>query len=531
VSPASKPEAVPTSAVTTVTAAETVHSDAPAVQVVGVCKAFDGVPALDRVDLELAWGEVHALLGENGAGKTTLSNILAGIYRADAGTVLIDGEAHDFRNPAQAIAAGVGMVHQHFRLVSRMTVAENIHLGWEQTPALVTQRDLVRRTRRLVDQIGLRVDPTARIWQLSVGEQQRVEILRVLARGARILILDEPTAVLTQLECADLFGVMRSLVASGHTVVFISHKLNEVLEVADRITVLRQGRTVATRPREGVTVRELARLMTGEERVLAVEHRDTSARPAVLELVGVSARNARGLRALRDVSLVVRQGEVLGVAGVSGTGQTELAEVLNGLRRVESGRILVGGRDLTNASPRRFARAGLGHIPEDRLGVGLVPSAPVRDNAVLRHYRTAELSSRFALKRSAILAFAKRLVTRGRVQTPSVMVPLSILSGGNQQRLTAHREALIAQVALVAAHPTRGLDVNATQEVQEAVLGRRDEGSAVVLISDDLDEVLLLSDRIVVMYEGRIVGEFDRSAADRERIGLLMGGHTGTDAN
>jgi len=227
----------------------------------------------------------------------------------------------------------------------------------------------------------------------------------------------------------------------------------------------------------------------------------------------------------------VRQGEVLGVAGVSGNGQTELAEVLNGLRRVESGRILVGGRDLTNASPRRFARAGLGHIPEDRLGVGLVPSAPVRDNAVLRHYRTAELSSRFALKRSAILAFAKRLVTRGRVQTPSVMVPLSILSGGNQQRLTAHREALIAQAALVAAHPTRGLDVNATQEVQEAVLGRRDEGSAVMLISDDLDEVLLLSDRIVVMYEGRIVGEFDRSAADRERIGLLMGGHTGTDTN
>lgn len=504
---------------------EGVAADEAGVAARGVAKSFDGVVALDAADLDLRWGEVHALLGENGAGKTTLSNILAGIYRADAGTVVMDGVEHEFRTPAQAIEAGVGMVHQHFKLVAPMTVAENIHLGWHDAPALITTRELVRRTRELGAEIGMRVDPAARVYQLSVGEQQRVEILRVLARGARLLILDEPTAVLTAAEADDLFSVMRRLTASGRTVVFISHKLNEVLEVADRITVLRAGRTVATLPREGATVRELARLMTGQEQILSVEHRDTAGRPVVIELSDVTARGSRGLRVLHGVSLAVRAGEVLGLAGVSGNGQTELAEVITGLSRVEGGRVAVAQRDLTNAGPRAYARAGVGHIPEDRVGVGLIASAPVRDNAVLRHYRTSELSGRFSLRRRAIVTFARRLVDRARVQTPSVMSPISILSGGNQQRLTAHREALVATTALVAVHPTRGLDVHATQEVQTALLERRDQGCAVVLISDDLDEVLLLADRIAVMYEGRIIGEFDRRHADREHIGLLMGGH------
>ena len=500
--------------------------DVLAVSARHVSKGFDGVWALRDVDLELRHGEVHALLGENGAGKTTLCNVLAGIYRADAGHIEVDGVAHQFHSPAQAIAAGIGMVHQHFRLVAPMTVAENIHLGWDATPARITRRKLVARTNALMDQFGLRVDPDAKIWQLSVGEQQRVEILRMLARGTRTLILDEPTAVLTTAEARDLFGVMRSLVSTGRTVVFISHKLNEVLEVGDRITVLRNGERVVTRDAMGVTARELASLMTGEERELAVVHRDTSANEAVMELRSVSARSSRGLPALREVSLTVRRGEILGIAGVSGNGQSELAEVLTGLRRVDAGDVVVSGRRLTNSSPRRFADAGVGNIPEDRIGTGLVRSACVRDNAVLRHYRDPELSGRLMLKRPAILAFARRLIEKARVQTPSVLSMTSILSGGNQQRLIVHREALVARTAFVAVHPSRGLDVHAAQDVQAALLAARDNGCAVLLISDDLDEVLLISDRIAVMYEGRVVGEFDRRLADRERLGLLMGGHT-----
>jgi simple sugar transport system ATP-binding protein len=406
-----------------------------------------------------------------------------------------------------------------------MTVAENVHLGWEDTPRFVTRRDLVRRTEKLMDEVGLHVSPTAKIWQLSVGEQQRVEIMRVLARGARVLILDEPTAVLTAHEAGELFTVMRSLVAGSRTIVFISHKLNEVLEVSDRITVLRHGERVITRDKTDATARELARLMTGEERELAVEHRDAEQAETVIELQHVSARGTRGLTSLYDVDLKVRRGEILGVAGVSGNGQTELAEVLTGLRRVESGDVYVRGQRLTNGSARRFAEAGVGSIPEDRIGVAMVRSASVKDNAVLRHYRTASLSGRLVLKRPAITEFATNLVERGRVQTPGINSPISILSGGNQQRLVAHREAMLGETAFIAAHPTRGLDVNATQEVQAALLAARDAGCAVLLISDDLDEILLMSDRIAVMYEGRIQGVVDRAQADREQIGLMMGGH------
>ncbi len=495
-----------------------------AAQARGISKTFGGVAALSAVDFDLEQGEVHALLGENGAGKTTLCNILAGIYRADGGEIRVGGAVHDFRSPAQAIEAGVGMVHQHFRLVETMSVAENIHLGWPETPRIITQRALIERTERFMQEIGLRVDPTAKIWQLSVGEQQRVEILRVLARGARILILDEPTAVLTAHEATELFAVMRQLVDGGRSVIFISHKLNEVLGVSDRITVLRDGAREITRPTEGATAQELARLMTGQERELNVEHREIDG-AALLVLEGVTALNERGIQALADVDLSVRSGEILGIAGVSGNGQTELSEVVSGLRQVESGSIRIAGQEVTGASVRAVTDLGVGHIPEDRIGVGMVASAPVKDNAVLRSYWGDELSSGINLNRQGVVDFAKRLVEAGRVQTRSVFATAGQMSGGNQQRLVARREALVADQLLIAAHPTRGLDVLATQQVQGAIVERRDAGCAILFISDDLDEVLLMSDRVAVMYEGRVMGVFDAAAADRERIGLMMGGH------
>lgn len=494
-----------------------------AVEVADVTKSFGGVLALDHVSLDLREGEVHALLGENGAGKTTLSNILCGLYRADLGSVVVAGVERHFQSPAQAIEAGIGMVHQHFKLVSSMSVAENLHLGSPDTPRVVSSKALVASAQRMMDEIGLSVDPTAKIWQLSVGEQQRVEILRVLARGARVLILDEPTAVLTAAEAEELFAVMRQLVAGGRTVVFISHKLNEVLQVSDRITVLRGGKHVVTRDVEGATARELARLMTGEEMGIDVEHREVTGEP-VLELHGVGARNSRGVAALHEIDLVVRSGEIMGIAGVSGNGQTELAEVITGLRPPESGTITIGGVDVSKASTRHIADLGVGHIPEDRIGVGMVATAPVKDNAILRHYRSDELSSRQFLRRDRIVEFAKGIVEAGRVQTRSVDMPAGQMSGGNQQRLVARRESLIAQRLLVAAQPTRGLDVLAAKQVQSAIVERRDAGCAVVMISDDLDEIMMVADRIAVMYEGRIMGVFDRATFDRERIGLLMGG-------
>ncbi len=500
-------------------------TSALAVEVRDVVKSFGGVLALDHVNLELRAGEVHALLGENGAGKTTLSNILCGLYRADAGHVLVGGVERHFLNPAQSIDAGIGMVHQHFKLVSSMTVAENLHLGSPDTPTVVSQRKLVASARRMMDEIGLSIDPTAKIWQLSVGEQQRVEIVRVLARGARVLILDEPTAVLTATEASELFTVMRRLVAGGRTVVFISHKLNEVLEVSDRITVLRGGKHVVTRDTAGATARELARLMTGEEMGIEVDHRDVTGDP-VLELHGVTARNSRGLVALHEVDLAVRGGEIVGIAGVSGNGQTELAEVITGMRAPDAGTITIGGVDVSHASTRHIADLGVGHIPEDRIGVGMVASAPVKDNAILRHYRTSELSSKQLLRRDRILEFARSLVESGRVQTRSVQMPAGQMSGGNQQRLVARRESLVANKLLVAAHPTRGLDVLAAKQVQTAIVERRDAGCAVVMISDDLDEIMMVADRIAVMYEGQVMGVFDRTGFDRERIGLLMGGRT-----
>ncbi len=494
------------------------------VEMRAIWKRFPGVIANQGVDFELRAGEVHALLGENGAGKTTLMNILCGSYRPDAGAIFIKGESVGFKSPAQAIAAGVGIVHQHFRLVEKLSAAENIHLGWEQTPWDISMTKLAERTQQICSEYGLHVDPRAKIWQLSTGEQQRVEIMRVLARGARILIMDEPTAVLAPIETVELFRVIRSLAASGRAVVFISHKLDEVLEVSDRITVLRGGRKVATRLTSKCDRRTLARLMIGQEVVFHKLDKVPVDGKTIVDLQDVCALSDRGLPALIDVSLRVKEGEILGVAGVAGNGQRELAEVLTGLRPLTRGTIIIDGEDLSRASPIRLARAGVGHIPEDRIGMGLVRSASVTHNAILREYWKPPISVGARMDNREAAKFARKLVKKADVRVPNVRVPVRNLSGGNQQRLLAGREMLIASRLLVAVHPTRGLDVAATEEVRKVIVEHRNAGSGVLLISEDLDEILIMADRIAVMYEGGIIGLFEASAADREEIGLMMGG-------
>ncbi|MEA1926807.1 MAG: ABC transporter ATP-binding protein [Candidatus Auribacterota bacterium] len=499
-------------------------ADPALVEMRNIWKRFPGVIANQAVDLDLLEGEVHALLGENGAGKTTLMYVLSGMYRPEAGTIRIAGREMKFKSPSRAIRAGVGIVHQHFRLVEKMTAAENIHLGWGETPKVVSARALAEQTERICQQFGLTVDPGARIWQLSTGEQQRVEILRVLARGARILILDEPTSVLTPNEAVELFNVTRKLAQSGRTVVLITHKLDEVIAASDRVTVMRQGRVVARRETASCDQATLARLTIGEDLVSeAIGSRGTPGKE-LLEVNRISARDNRNLPALREISFTIRAGEILGVAGVAGNGQSELAEVLTGLRRLDSGSVVVGGKDLSNADPIKCTASGVGHIPEDRLGMGLVGGASLIDNSILREYRSRPISRGIFIERGAAVKFSRELVEEANVITPNVRIPAQNLSGGNQQRLLVGRESRVASRLLVAMHPTQGLDIGAMEAVRRNLIKKRDSGSAVLLISEDLDEVLLLSSRIIVLYEGRIAGEFDRSEAHRETIGLLMGG-------
>jgi simple sugar transport system ATP-binding protein len=452
-------------------------------------------------------------------------NVLAGLYKADAGDIEIDGAPAHIHSPGSAIHAGVGMVHQHFKLVGPMTVAENLHVGWDRTRRVVSRKALAARTREVSERFGLGVDPDAVVWQLSVGEQQRVEILRILARGVRILVLDEPTAVLAEAETAELFAILRRLVEADHSVVFISHKLREVMAVSDRVTVLRAGRVVGTFPRSEVSVARLAQLMTGE----SVAERDVARGDppgnVILELRGVEASSDRGLQAVRGVDLHVRTGEVLGIAGVSGNGQSELLEVIAGLRKPTAGTVHLAGVDRTGASAATMARAGVGHIPEDRIRSAIVPSASVRHNAVLRLSRSPLLGRRFVLSPVAVRRRAQGLIERAKVQLRDPSAPISQLSGGNQQRLVARRELEITSTLLLAAQPTRGLDVHAAQDVRSLVLHARAGGAGVLLVSDDLDELTQVVDRLVVMYDGRIVGEFTGDHLDRHAVGLLMGGH------
>ena len=489
-----------------------------------IWKRFPGVLANQDIDLELYRGEVHALLGENGAGKSTLMHIPSGSYQPDSGYVRIDGEKVHFRSPAQAIAKGIGIVHQHFRLVDVLSAAENIHLGWGDAPWRVTPQILAERTEKYCAEFGLHVDPKAEIWQLSTGEQQRVEILRVLARGAQVLILDEPTSVLTPGEAEELFRVARGLAAKGRSVVFITHKLEEVLAVSDRVTVLRNGRVVSSCMTSGCTKRSLAAMLIGQEFVSRLHREQRAPGKPVLEVSDLHALNNRGLPALKGIHLSIRAGEILGIAGVAGNGQSELAEAINGLRPIQQGTIRVDGVDLTHKSPHQFVYSGVGHIPEDRHGMGLVTSLSVADNAILRQYKHAPIAKGMRLDGKESLKFAKKIVEQSAVKVSSLREPVRHLSGGNQQRLLTGRETEVASRFLVAVHPTQGLDIGATEEVRSHLMKHRNQGNALLLISEDLDEVLIMSDRIAVMYGGKIVGEFEAGDVNRTRIGLLMGG-------
>ena len=502
-------------------------TDAPAVAMRGITKRFPGVVANDDVDLEVAVGEVHALLGENGAGKSTLSNILTGLYHPDEGELELYGRPVALTSPRDALDAGIGMVHQHFRLVETFTVAENVVLGDHRDvgrPFLLHRRSIESAVAELGDRFGLAVDPRAKIWQLSVGEQQRVEILKALYREARILILDEPTAVLTPQEAEGLFATLRAMAAEDRAVIFISHKLHEVTAVADRVTVLRGGRSVATVRTADVTRRELAALMVGRDVELGRRREPAEIGDVVLAARGLTARGDRGVDALRDVSLTVRAGEVVGIAGVAGNGQRELAEVLTGLRRHTTGTVEVAGRRLAGGDPRAAIRAGVAHVPEDRLHTGVAPSLSIASNVVLKSYRRGGVTRGPFLLLRRIRDRALELMQRYDVRATGPAAPARTLSGGNLQKVVLGREFSGRPKLLVAASPTRGLDVGAIETVHGYLRDAAADGVGVLLISEDLDEVLALSDRIVVMYEGAIVGEADGESADVDELGLLMAG-------
>ncbi len=493
-----------------------------------ITKTFPGVVANDRVTLEVRAGEVHALLGENGAGKTTLMNILYGIYQPDAGEILLQGRPVRIHSPRDAITRGIGMVPQHFLLVRRHTVAENIALGLPGASTFFPARRLEQRIVELGERYSLGVDPRAYIWALSVSEQQRVEILKALLRGAEILVLDEPTSVLTPQESQGLFKVLRRMKDEGHAVIFITHKLDEVMDVADRVTVLRKGRVVDTLPIERADKRTLARMMVGREVEFrlprAAREPDGDAPLGALEVEDLWAHNDRGLPAVRGISFSVRRGEILGVAGVAGNGQREQVEVLTGLRRAARGRVRVLGQDVTNHSARQVFEAGVAHIPEERVRMGIVPTMSVSENLVLKGYRYAPFSRGPLLNPQAIAGFARQMIAEYEIAVSGSHTPARLLSGGNIQRLILARELSGRPGLIIAAHPTSGLDVSATEQIHTLLLRRREEGAAVLLVSEDLEEILTLSDRIAVMFGGEIMGIVSAAEANRETVGLMMTG-------
>ena len=503
----------------------------------GITKRFPGVIANQDVNFQVRAGEIHALLGENGAGKSTLMSVLCGLYEPEEGEIYLasgidkkPAKAH-IRSPRDAIEAGIGMVHQHFKLVASQTVAENVILGLKGVPFHLDMGAVEEKILALSAQYGIPVDPKAYIWQLSVGEQQRVEILKLLYREADILILDEPTAVLTPQEAEELGATLRNMAAEGKAIVFISHKLQEVMAFSDRVTILRGGKSVDTVNVSETSKDELASLMVGRKVLFAIDKEEAEIGDAIVELNNISCQNDKGLPSLRDVSFEIKSGEILGLAGIAGNGQRELAEVITGLRQVTSGSVWLRGEAVTNQPPRTLIDKGVLYIPGDRLGVGLAGNLPVSDNLIMKNYRTPPIASGFLIWNRPIARFAKNLIEMFDVLTPNESTPARNLSGGNQQKSILAREITAgkqlkggAPPLLVAVQPTRGLDVGAIEAVQGHLLEQRSNGTAILLVSEELEELLILSDRIAVIHGGEIMGILDAAEATVEQLGLMMAG-------
>lgn len=491
----------------------------------GVCKYFAGVKANDHVSLDILPGEIHALLGENGAGKTTLMNCVYGLYTPDAGQISWRGREIKIRSIRDAINTGIGMVHQHFMLIHNMTVLENIMLGLpSRREPFLDKQQVANEIKELMQTYGLQVDLEAQIWQLPVGVQQRVEILKALYRKARLLILDEPTAVLTPQEVKELFQVLRQLTTAGQAVIIITHKLDEVMAIADRVTVLRDGKVVATLPIVKTDKQTLARLMVGRNLSFGTKRETGPTGEVVLEVENLHALNNRNLPALRGVSFTIRRGEILGIAGVAGNGQTELAEVLTGLRRLTAGRIRLKGRDITNLPPRDLYNLNLAHIPEDRQRIGLILDFTLEENAMLGVYYRSPFARGLRVNHEAIKKHTRQLIEQYDIRTSGSSSKTRLLSGGNQQKLILARELDRRPDLLIAVQPTRGLDIGATEFVQQQILAQRNRGAAILYISTELEEIMKLSDRIAVFFKGQIVGLLEACQADLETLGLLMAG-------
>lgn len=499
----------------------------PLVSMKGIDKVFYGSYANKAVDFSLLPGEVHSILGENGAGKTTLMNCLAGIYLPDAGTIEIEGKQVVLSNPRVAITNGIGMVHQHFMLVPVFTVWENMVLGLKDEPLNLNKRKIIEKISMLSEKYGMNVDPEAKIWQLSIGEQQRVEILRMLYRGTKVLILDEPTSVLTPQETRELFRTIRNMVASGHGIVLISHKIEEIMEISDRLTVLRKGIQVGTFTAHGVAKEQIAQMMVGRQLdgIKLAADRPAPGNP-VLECRGICAKNDRNIQTVTDLSLAIRAGEILGLAGVDGNGQDELCEVLAGLLAPDKGHVAINNKDITGLPTRNFINLGISYIPADRKGVGLIPNMSLEENIPLKNYWKPPIEiNKYFIDWKYVSEFAKERVEKYDVIAPSLRAPVRILSGGNLQKLMLSREISDVTRVIIAMQPTWGLDVGAAEFVRQCLIEARDKGVAILLVSKDLQELKSISDRIAVIYSGSIVGVIDEPQnANTETLGLMMAG-------
>ena len=489
-----------------------------------ITKYFPGVLANDHINFDLYKGEIHSLLGENGAGKTTLMNIFDGIYSPNEGDIFIEDKHVNIRSAFDAMKLGIGMIHQHFMLVDTLTVLENVILGLQKQGFLIDKADVIKKIKGISDKYDFKLNPNAKIWQLSVGEQQRVEIVKMLFRGARILILDEPTAVLTPQESEVLFGILKQIKLEGKPIIFISHKLEEVMEISDRITVLRKGKVVGTVNKEDVSQKDLALMMIGREILFRLERKPLKMGREILKVDNLEGYSDRGIKTLREVSFNVHSGEIFGIAGVAGNGQEELAEIITGLRKASKGKIYVENQEITNLSPYSILKNRVSYIPSDRLKVGLVPNLSSIENSILKCYSKKPISHGLFMNYSKATEYADNLIEEFNVMVPRMSAPVKLLSGGNMQKLLLAREISENPTLLVAVHPTRGLDVGATEFIRRKLLDARDSGAAVLLISEDLDEILTISDRIGVIYEGKIVGIIKTEEAYIKEIGLMMGG-------